>query len=151
MNLKDAINYMKEGVKRYRVIIINQDNSAKYYDECKELNIKPINLSLKLSELLSGLSEEEKAQEARDILENYLESLSDDIIALDNVDYIFSPEVGNLNPVHNLNYYSRNNQIIILFLKARKIGDELIYSEEGLPDNNRMDISENKCVLGWDN
>jgi hypothetical protein len=151
MNLKDAINYMKEGVKRYRVIIINQDNSAKYYDECKELNIKPINLSLKLSELLSGLSEEEKAQEARDILENYLESLNDDIIALDNVDYIFSPEVGNLNPVHNLNYYSRNNQIIILFLKARKIGDELIYSEEGLPDNNRMDISENKCVLGWDN
>lgn len=150
MNLKDAVNHMKKGVKRNRVIIINQDNSAKFHDECRNLNIKPINLSLKLSELLSDLSQEEKENEAWDILKNYLESLSDEIIALDNLDYIFSPEVGNLNPVENLNYYSRNNQLIIIFLKARRIANDLIYSEEGLPDYNRMDISQNNFVLGWD-
>ena len=57
---KDVISFMKEGVKRNRVIIINQDNSVKYYEEFKELNIEPINLSFKLSELLSDLSQEKK-------------------------------------------------------------------------------------------
>ena len=73
MSLKDAINYMKEGVKRNRVIIINQDNSNKYYDEFKELNIEPINLSLRLSELLSGLSQEKKENEAWDLTKKLFE------------------------------------------------------------------------------
>ena len=84
------------------------------------------------------------------LLKNYLKSLNEEILALDKLDYIFSPEVGNLNPVENFNYYSRNNQLIIIFLKARKIGNHLIYSEEGLPDYNNMDISQNKFVLGWE-
>lgn len=150
MNLKDVIKHMQKGVKRNRVIIINQDVSSKYLDEISEISLEKVDVSLKLAEILSGLPLEVKENESWDLLKEFLESLNKDILVLENLDYIFSPEVGNINPVENFNYYSRNNQLIIMFLKARKIGNDLIYSEEGLPDYNRMDISQNKFVLGWE-
>lgn len=150
MKLIDAINHMKDGVKRNRVIIINEDKFNRYLEDIKELNIPIVDVSFKLAELLSNYSQEEKKHEAWDELKKFLNSIENRIIILNNMDYVFSPEVGNLNPVENLNYYSRNNQLIILFLNARKIGNNLIYSKEGLPDYNRMDISQNKFVLGWE-
>ena len=97
-----------EKVKSHRnkVIIINEQNSQEYKEYCLENNIELIDLSLKLSELLSPLSKEGREQEAWDILKEWLESLKlKEVIALNNIDYMFSPEVGNLDPISNFNYY----------------------------------------------
>lgn len=143
-----------EKVKSHRnkVIIINEQNSQEYKEYCLENNIELIDLSLKLSELLSPLSKEGREQEAWDILKEWLESLKfKEVIALNNIDYMFSPEVGNLDPISNFNYYSRRTpQIIILFIDAKKRGNMLFYSEEGKPDYNEMEISMNEFVLGWE-
>ena len=148
MKLKDAIKKSQEGTKRYKVILVNQ-NKEEYFQESKDLNLKLININKELSELLSDCSSSQKKNESWEILKTYLENLDDDVLAIYNVDYLFSPELGCLNPVHNFNYYSRDKQVIVLFLNARKFGDKLIYSEEGNPDFNTMDISENEFVLGW--
>lgn len=149
MNLEDAIKDMQTGVKRYKVIIVNQ-KSNKYLKEIEELKIKTINLDFELSQIVKDLSPEEKSNESWDLLKNYFSNLNDKILAISNIDYIFSPEVGRLNPVHNFNYFSRDHQIFILVLNARRRGNNLIYSNEGMPDYIEMDISENEYVLGWD-
>lgn len=143
-----------EKVKTHRnkVIIVNEENSQNYKEYCKNNHIEIFDLSLKLSELLKTFSKEEKEQEAWDILKEWLKSLKDkEIIALNNIGYMFSPEVGNLDPIKNLNYYSRHTpQIIILFIDAKKRGNMLFYSKEGKPDYNEMEISMNEFVLGWE-
>ena len=138
---------------RNRVIVINEHNSKKYKDFCKENNIEIIDFSLKLSELLLPLSKIEREHEAWDVIKKWLKKLesSNKVIALDNIDYIFSPEIGNLDPVQNFNYCSRYiPQPIILFIDAKKRGNVLIYSKEGNPDYNEMEISTNEFVLGWE-
>lgn len=139
--------------QRNRVIIINQKYLDKYKRELQQNNIKLINLSFKLSELLLHYNNEEREHEAWDILKTWMDSPennSEETIAFYDVDYMFSPEVGNLDPIKNFNYYSRDKQIIILFLNCKKIGNLLIYSTEGSPDYNEMDISMNEFVLGWE-
>lgn len=147
--LRETLNLANDPGNRYRLIIINEDNSENYKKYCLDNGIKLIDLSLKLSELLFEMTEEEKEHEAWDIFKEWMENQKDRVLAFYNIDYMFSPELGNLDPIKNFNYYSRDKQIIIIFINARKIGNLLLYSEEGLPDYNNMDISENNFVLGW--
>lgn len=150
INMGEILEKVK--THRNKVIIVNEDNSQKYKEYCKNNHIEIFDLSLKLSELLKPFSKEEKEQEAWDILKEWLKSLKDkEIIAINNIDYMFSPEVGNLDPIKNFNYYSRHTpQIIILFIDAKKRGNMLFYSKEGKPDYNEMEISMNEFVLGWE-
>jgi archaellum biogenesis ATPase FlaH len=150
MNLKDMIQKLKKDVKRNRVIIINKNN-IEYLNEFKKLDMDPINLSYQLSKLVDGLSDKEKRNEGKDILENFLNGLNQDIIVLDEIDYVFSQEIGNLEIISFLNYFTRNGKIVILFLDARKEDNKLIYSKEYSDDYKSMDISQNEFVLGWDN
>lgn len=150
-DLGEILNAAEDPGKRYKLIVINEKNSKDYKKYCQDNSIKTIDLSLKLSELLSELNEEEKEHEAWDIFKEWMETIEDPILAFYNIDYLFSPELGNLDPIKNFNYYSRDKQTIILFINARKRGNSLFYSEEGLPDFNNMDISENDFVLGWEN
>lgn len=150
-NLEQLVNTIKN--QRNRVIIINQKYVDKYRNYFHNNNIELINLSLTLSGLLTNLEKEEREHEAWDILKGWMDSqeeYSGDILAFYDIDYMFSPEVGNLDPIKNFNYYSRDKQIIILFINARKVGNLLIYSSEGSPDYNEMDISMNDFVLGWE-
>lgn len=150
MGLEDMIQDLKEGLKRYRVIIINK-KSSRYLKEFEELNIEPINLSVELSKRVEGFSENEKRNEGLDIFKNFLYDINEDIISLDNVQYVFSYELGNMDIISNLNYFSREGKVVILLFNGKKIGNKLIYSEEGKEDYKSMDISENEFVLGWDN
>ena len=150
MNLEDMIQDLKKAPKLNRVIIVNK-KSSKYLKEFEKLNIEPINLSLELSQLVEGLPEEDKKHEGLDILIKFLESLVDEIIPLDNVQYVFSKEVGKINLLSRLNYFTREGKVVILLFNGKLIGNNLIYSEDGKEDHMVMDISQNEYVLGWDN
>ena len=72
------------------------------------------------------------------------------MIAFDNIDYLFSKEVGKINPINTFNYLTRKKKVIILFIKAKRKNNLLIYSEEGSPDYMELDISNNEgFVIGW--
>jgi hypothetical protein len=76
--------------------------------------------------------------------------MDSDVIAFDNIDYLFSEEVGKINPINTFNYLTRKRKVIILFIKAKRKNNLLIYSEEGNPDYMELDISNNEgFVIGW--
>jgi hypothetical protein len=146
--LKQLLQDIKD--QYHRIIIINEEDADTYKKFCNDNKIQIINLSAKLSELTVNLPADEKTMEAWDKLKEWMSCQKDTILAFDNIDYLFSPEVGRIDPIKNFNYYSRDKQIIILFIKARKRNNLLIYSEEGNEDYIELDITNNEgFVLGW--
>lgn len=151
MNLNNSIEDLMKGTKHYKLIIVNE-NAVNYVNECKKLessDIKKINVSSILSQLLLDKSIKEKENEAWDILETYLNNLNRNILILYNVDYMFSPDLCNFDVVNTFKYYSRNGKIVVLFINGKLFNDRLIYSEEGMDDYKNMDVSEVTYKLGW--
>ena len=144
-----------EGAKEQynKVIIVNDDDdSTKYKSYCKENQIPIYDLSVKLAELLEKIPKKIKHHEASDILKKWFKEQKDDVIAFDNIDYLFSQELGKNDLINYFNYKTRQNSdpIVILFIKAKKMNNLLIYSEEGKPDYIEIDISSNEgFVVGW--
>lgn len=151
MNLKETIEYLKNGTRHYNLIVVNQE-SRECTKECKSLEfgeIIKINLTEKLiDEILVDKTQKEKEYETWDTIKDFLNKLDSKIIVLYNLDYLFSPDLGNLDVINNFKYYSRNGQILILFIKGKLIDNHLIHSEEGYPEYRNMDISEVNTV-GW--
>ena len=152
MNLTEAIEDLQTGTKHFKLLVINQD-SNELVDECKSLDFDDmvkLNVTKLLTEnLLVDKTQEEKEYETWNYIEEYLDSRDFKILVLHDVDYMFSPELGNLDVISNLKYYSRYGHIIILFIKAKLRDNHLIYSEEGYSDYRDMDISEVN-VMGWE-
>lgn len=149
----DDIQNMLERLdkQRNRVIIFNERCLEQFKLNIENNGIKLTDLSFKLAELLSLYTNEKKSHESWDTFVDWMESQNDNVLAFYNIDYIFSPEVGNLDPIENFNYYSRSKQRIILFIRAKRYSNYLEYSEEGKSDHHRMDISKNEYVIGWEN
>ena len=149
--MNDFERLLKDAKEQYnKVIIINEDVSDQYKKECKAKNIPLFDLSVKLAELLVNIPQNDRDQEAADKLRDWFHKIDEEIVAFENIDYLFSEEVGKINPINTFNYLTRRKKIIILFIRARKKNNLLIYSEEGSPDYMELDISNNEgFVLGW--
>lgn len=151
MNLKEAIEDLQTGTKHYKLIVVNQE-SIDCINECKSLifdDMVKINISEKLAgEILLDKTKEEKEFESWDLIKDYLRTFNSKLFILHDVEYMFSPELGNLDVINNFKYYSRNGHIIVIFIKGKLIDNHLIYSEEGNPDYRDMDVSE-VTVVGW--
>ena len=151
MNLKEAIEDLQTGTKHYKLIVVNQE-SIDCINECKSLifdDMVKINISEKLAgEILLDKTKEEKEFESWDLIKDYLRTFNSKLFILHDVEYMFSPELWNLDVINNFKYYSRNGHIIVIFIKGKLIDNHLIYSEEGNPDYRDMDVSE-VTVVGW--
>ena len=150
--MDDFERLLEDAKEQYnKVIIINEDNAQKYKEYCKKKKIPIYNLSLKLAELLKDVPQRDRDQEANDKLKSWLTQVHEEVVGCDNIDYLFSQEVGKINPIITFNYATRKkNKVVVLFVKARRRNNLLIYSEEGSPDYMEMDISSNEgFVLGW--
>lgn len=151
MNLKEAIEDLQTGTKHYKLIVLNQ-GSKDCVHQCETLdfdNIVRININKLLTEeLLVEKTKEEKEHETWDYIKYYLDSFDFNILVLYDVEYMFSPELGNLDVINNFKYFSRNGYIIVLCIKGNLMDNHLIYSEEGYPDYKSMDVSEVN-VVGW--
>ena len=151
VNLKEAIEDLQKGTKHYKLIVVNQEDKTSV-NECKSLDFEHIKIdinSLLIEELLVGKTQEEKEHETWDYIKSYLDSIDFNILVLHDVEYMFSPDLGNLDVVNSFKYYSRNGHIIVLFIAGKLIDNHLIYSEEGYQDYRNMDVSE-VTVVGWD-
>ncbi|MDR0911961.1 MAG: BREX-3 system P-loop-containing protein BrxF [Methanobrevibacter sp.] len=147
-SLNEAIDDLKKDMWN-KVIIINK-KSSKYQKEFENLNIKKINLSIEISHLVSDLSTRDKKMKGADILKNFLEEQDDDIIALDDISYIFSPELGKIEISSTLKYFTRDGKIVIVFIDGKLSDNKLTYSSVEKLNYIEMDVSQNKYVLGWE-
>lgn len=152
MNLTEAIEDLQTGTKHYKLIVLNQD-SKDCINQCKTLDfdgIVKVDVTKVLTEeLLINKTQEEKEHETKEYITDYLDSLDFEILVLHSVDYMFSPELSNLDVISIFKYYSRYGHIIVLFINARLMDNHLIYSEEGYPDYKSMDVSEVN-IVGWE-
>lgn len=152
MNLKEAIEELQTGTKHYKLIVLNQE-SKDCVNQCKTLDfdgVVRVDVTKVLTEeLLIDKTQEEKEHETKEYITDYLDSLDFEILVLHSVDYMFSPELSNLDVISIFKYYSRYGHIIVLFINARLMDNHLIYSEEGYPDYKSMDVSEVN-IVGWE-
>ena len=149
LNIKEAINFLCEGNYHKNLVIANQ-NSINCIKECKSLdipNIVKLNMDEVLLEILKDINDDVKPHESWDLTKKYLNSVQADLLVIYNVDYMFSPDLGNQDIIKNFGYLSRTRNIL-LFVKGKILGNDLIHSEESFPDYKNMDISE-YIVLGW--
>ena len=149
MSIKESLNLLDKGTRHYNLIVVNQ-NSVECIKECKSLdfpNIEKINMDEVLLDILSDKTGDEKLFESWDFTRKFLASIDSDLLIIYNVDYLFSPDLGNQDIIKNFKYFSRTRKIL-LFIKGNIIDNDLIHSEEGFDDFKRMDISE-VIIEGW--
>ena len=149
MSIKESLNFLDKGTRHYNLIVVNQ-NSVECIKECKSLdfpNIEKINMDEVLLDILSDKTGDEKLFESWDFTRKFLASIDSDLLIIYNVDYLFSPDLGNQDIIKNFKYFSRTRKIL-LFIKGNIIDNDLIHSEEGFDDFKRMDISE-VIIEGW--
>jgi len=79
-------------------------------------------------------------------LERWLSNLKGDKFLFDNIDVLFSPELGKIDPIRMFKYFSREHESI-LFFPGRIRGAQAEYSLEGKPDHIVMDVSEVLCYV----
>lgn len=154
--MNDFVALIESAKEQYNKLIIINDERTKSHDpddykkQCSELSIPILDLSTELARLLLDIPEKDRDQEAADKLRDLFHEIRSDVIAFDNIDYLFSKEVGKINPINTFNYLTRKKKVIILFIKAKRKNNLLIYSEEGSPDYMELDISNNEgFVIGW--
>lgn len=154
--LNDFAALIESAKEQYNKLIIINDERTKTHDpdvykkQISEMGIPTFDLSTELAQLLLAIPEKDRDQEAADKLRDFFHGISSAVIAFDNIDYLFSKEVGKINPINTFNYLTRKKKVIILFIKAKRKNNLLIYSEEGSPDYMELDISNNEgFVIGW--
>ena len=149
MNIKEALKYLEKGTKRYKLIVANQD-SMDCIEECESLNISNIvklNMDEVLIDILKDKNNDERRLDSWDIIKEFLDSFDSDLLVIYNVDYMFTPELGNHDIIKNFAYYSRTRKIL-LFVRGKVFGNNLIHSVEGYEDYKKMDITE-VLLIGW--
>ena len=149
MGIEESIKLLEKGTKHYKLIVVNQ-KSLESIKECESLNlsdIKKISMDEVLLNILADKTDEERSFESWDFTCEYLKSIESELLVIYNIDFMFSPELGNQDVIKNFKYLSRTRKIL-LFVNGKLIGTDLIHGEEGDGDYKRMDISE-VLVEGW--
>ena len=109
---------------------------------CDEIGGAYLNVNLELTRQLLTIDARTYATKASDILKDLCEAQQPDRpLFLDNIELLFSPEVGCLNPVDLFKKVSRE-RVVVLSLPCRLTGRiRAEYSEPGRRDHMNLDIS----------
>ena len=99
-----------------------------------------MNLNLLLTENLLLQREESYSVKSQDIIKEIFDNTSYPITLVDNIELLFSNEIGKLNPVDVFKNIARD-RVIILALPCKVKGNKAEYSVIGRNDHMIMDIS----------
>jgi hypothetical protein len=91
-----------------------------------------INVNLRLSERLLDLTQRQRSLRAARLLAEVVEAEPGDVVALDNLELLFSPELA-LDPLRLLQGISRNRTIVAAWCGGFD-GHHLTYAEPGHPE-----------------
>jgi hypothetical protein len=134
---------------RHKLVILlgvfNTGKTALLKDVASEINGKYVNLNLELTERLLTLPRRQykdgvTAHKLIDVLCDEL-SPNQEPLLIDNIEILFSPELGKLNPIDTFKRMSRQRPIV-LALPARRVGNSAEYSTLGQADYLKMALDE---------
>ena len=134
---------------RHKLIILlgdfNSGKTAVMKDVADEMRGTYLNLNLELTEQLLTLPRSKYADgvTVHQLIDEICDKVSPDRrpIFVDNLEILFSPELGKINPVDTFKRISRE-RVVVLALPARQHGGYLEYSQMGREDHMQMSIEE---------
>ena len=143
--LKQAIQTVKEQEYHKLVLLVGDFSSGKTQlmrRVCDEIGGAYLNVNLELTRQLLTIDARTYATKASDLLKDLCDAQDGSRpLFLDNVELLFSPEVGRLNPVDLFKKVSRE-RVVVLSLPCRLTGrTRAEYSEAGRRDHTSLDIS----------
>lgn len=143
--LRNAIQTVKEQEYHKLVLLVGDFASGKTQlmrRVCDEVSGVYLNVNLELTRQLLTIDARTYATKASDILKNLCDAQDPERpLFLDNIELLFSPEVGRLNPVDLFKKISRE-RLIVLSLPCRLTGQARAeYSEPGRRDYMSLDLS----------
>jgi len=143
--LKQAIQTVKEQEYHKLVLLAGDFSSGKTQLMrlvCDEMGGAYLNVNLELTRQLLTIDARTYTTKASDLLKDLCDAQEPDRpLFLDNIELLFSPEVGRLNPVDLFKKVSRE-RVVVLSLPCRLTGRARAeYSEPGRPDHMNLDLS----------
>lgn len=146
-NLIDAVRTVKAD-RHKMVILLGSFGSGKtslLRDISEQLNAKYIDLNLELSERLLSVpaTNYNDGVTVHKLIDEICDDFSpnNEILAIDNLELLFSPELGKINPVDTFKRISRQRPIL-LALPARRQGNSAVYSTPGNQDYCAMPLED---------
>ena len=125
----------EEGIDKEEIITFLQARDWEMYSVTKEF-----------LRILEKIPKEKRRLRGSMELKKWLYNLKKDKFLFDNIDVLFSPELGKIDPIRMFKYFSRDRRSV-LFFPGRIRGRRAEYSLEGKPDHMVMDVSEVLCYL----
>jgi hypothetical protein len=114
-------------------------------DVAAEIDGKYVNMNLELTERLLTLPRRkyDDGVTAHRLIDELCDELSPDgePLLIDNVEILFSPELGKLNPIDTFKRMSRQRPVVVA-LPARRVGNHAEYATIGQADHLRMSLEE---------
>jgi hypothetical protein len=143
--LKKAIYTLGEQEYHKLVLLVGDFFSGKtrlIREVCDDLNGEYLNVNLELTRRLLTIDAGTYDTKASDLLKALCDSRdSGHTLFLDNIELLFSPEVGRLNPVDLFKKISRD-RVVVLSLPCRMTSrTRAEYSQPGRPDHMSLDLS----------
>lgn len=130
------------------VILLGQFGAGKtglLKDVAAEIKGTYVNLNLELSDRL--LTKPRRQHDDGVTTHRLIDELCDELspngepLLIDNVEILFSPELGKINPVDTFKRISRQRPVV-LALPARRVGNHAEYSTIGRADHLQMPLQE---------
>lgn len=149
ISLKDYLKHTIQTVKKQEyhklVLLVGDFSSGKTWlmrRVREEIGGAYLNVNLELTRQLLTIDARTYTTKASDLLKDLCDAQeSDGPLFLDNIELLFSPEVGRLNPVDLFKKVSRE-RVVVLSLPCRLTGrTRAEYSEPGRRDHMNLDLS----------
>ena len=143
--LKKAIRTVAEQEYHKLVLVVGDFSSGKtrlVRGVCQDLGGICVNVNLELTRQLLTIDARTYDTKASGLLKDLCDSQEPEgPLFLDNIELLFSPEVGRLNPIDLFKKVSRDRVIVLSLpcrMTSRTRGE---YSQPGRPDHRRLDLS----------
>lgn len=139
----DLNTLVKQNSSNYYKMLVIVDNSNQHDIIIKALSDKgwqAVDVTEASLHILERIPENQRIFEFGDALKKWFRELPDRVIFY-NTSILYSPELGQLNPVGAFKYKSREKEIIVI-MNGQLYGERIQYSELGRDDYCEIDISE---------
>ncbi len=140
MKLSELLEQAQNNYYKMLTVIDNNHNADKLINTLTPKGWNAYDVTAEVIKMLEGLPEAKRKVRIGIKIKEWFLSLPDKII-LYNTSFLYSPELGRLNPIGAFKYKSRNKEIIVI-MEGQVSGNRLQYSEYGRPDHCDIDISE---------
>ncbi len=140
MKLQELIEINRANHYKLLVIVDNNNQHQNIIDALKDDNWSAYDVTKNIIEMTKNIPENKIKLRIGEQIKHWVKSLPDKVI-LYNTNFLYSPELGRLNPVGAFKYKARDKEIIV-FVEGHTSGDRIRYSSVGRDDYSEMDVSE---------